>query len=236
MLRITTSRNIPAGSFVEARDVEPVFGEDELTLFTGTGPLYPWGTTVVASTVVLHDPSLLAIHMRICHRHGTEQCWRYYQRKEASWRRVMWNSLLTSDRLRVFDGYRRQAPAFAVLPGSLPWKSPTDPPSMKIGSTYLLARVEGERYYALKNPEIEYVLGASFPTDQTRPAQVRSYPCRTCLLIKWRAGTLSRRNVMPATLALLECRVGGDVHLSDGKVVSSTLCLERLVEMVGEEC
>lgn len=110
-----------------------MLSEDELTIFTGTGPPYSWGTTVGAPTVVLHDPSLFAVHLRLCHRHGTEQGWRYYQRKTERWQRVMWNNLVMADRQRLFEAYERQAPAFAVLPGSLPGQSWAL--SMKVGPT-----------------------------------------------------------------------------------------------------
>lgn len=232
-MRIIESGDIPAGSFIEARDVEPRLGSEELTIFAGTGPSYPWGNAVVTSTVVLCDPDLVAIHLRICHRHGTEQVWRYYRRKAEGWQRITWNRLLTSDRQRVLQAYEQQAPAFAVLPGSLPGQSWTV--SMKVGPTYLLARIEGERYYALNNPAVEYVLGTSVSADQTGSAEIRSYPCLACLLIKWRAGTLVHSPDLPRTLALLECRVEGEVQLLGGKVVSSLLCPERVVEIVGEE-
>ena len=93
MLRIIQSGNVPAGSFLTARDVEPVLSEEDLTIFAGTGPSYPWGNAVVASTVVLQNLDLVVIHMRLCHRHGTEQCWRYYQRMVERWERVMWNNV-----------------------------------------------------------------------------------------------------------------------------------------------
>ena len=232
-MHIAKSSCIPDNTFLVARDVEPVYheAEERLTIYTGTGPQYSWGTTVVVSTIVLHAEDLVAVHVRFCHRYGTRECWRYWQRHGEHWGRVMWNSLVTSERLRIFEAYQQEAPAFAVLPGSLPGKSRTAAPSMKIGFTYLLARVQGEKYYALKYPGIEYVLGTPCSTDRTLPARVSSYPCRTCLLIKWRTGTLSRDD-LPPTLALLECSVSGNVSLSRGKVISSSLCPQRVVEVV----
>ena len=117
MLHITTSKPIPDHTFLVPQDVEPTYheAEQQLTISTATGPQHPSGTTACTSTVVLHD--LVAIHIRFCHRHGTGQFWRSFQRQESHYKRVLCNSLRTSDRLRILAAYQRDAPPFAALPG-----------------------------------------------------------------------------------------------------------------------
>lgn len=127
----------------------------------------------ITSTVVLHDPDLVSIHVGYWYRtsrsSGGSQFWRHYRAGVC----VEWKTLTDDERERILEAYNANAPAWAKTPGKLranykPWnwerKTETDNAGYPVGYKWLNVWNDGYRSPIHGDDWINGELTAPIPT------------------------------------------------------------------------
>lgn len=236
---ITTSGNVPDGTYFNTGDVEPTINADSsLTIYNGDGTRRSWGRPQVTSRVVLDEGDFVAIHIGYSHKHRGGQFWRYYTSDGQATRQITWPQMPDEQRQAVLDAYNKPAvPYWIKVPGKLRSERRTVKDSIR--TSYKLVAVDGDgRLFSIYDGTTEYVLGKRMAEAVGQRAGVGEYgdvrhaggfyshPTPEQVRALWERGALVPNDRIEGItqVALLECEIAGRiVQFPNGKLASTYL-------------
>lgn len=233
-MEITSSKDVPNGTYFRTEDAEPgIMEDDSICIYNGSGKHRSWGTPGVTSTVIVNEDNFCAIHVGFHHKHGGGQFWRYYTVGPDGAYPVQWRQLTDALRQNILDAASEKAPSWAKSPGSL--RSDYKKPQSTSRKGYKLLEVRNGRLYSLYDGGMEYEIGVRV-ADQARPDHhggIYAYNTAERVMRLWESGRLVPERCYddPKRLALVSVTLAGTfIEYSNGKIAATYCTVTGVLE------